>query len=550
VKPAIVLISGLSGLLDKILSRRITSMSTRNPFPKVVGFVLALLLLAGCGSKPTQPTTIDFTGHWEDAASGFSLNLSQTGETIQGGHEVVAQQGNKIDSLDKSIEGSVQGNMATVHFQSSFATNAGTAQITFVDQNTFFWKVTTPPDGEYYLPAEATLTKKNPASDSSPAKSGTITGRVYLVAPPTPRMVIYAVDQTTGLWGSTVTDAADGEALFSLAVSPGSYQVFAAVEDGSAVGVGYSTDSLTLTTVTVAAGQTVTDIDVRPPSQSECGAMMGYPASPDGRFAAVAGPAADCLTSIPNTEATRIQFQPNATSWHTPGDLAPNASIRFVLSALKGQILTVELTTDQDSGAGPAASVYIQGADGQVLTPDLTMKWKGTLLASQDYYIEVRSLAQQNLTYSLLVAIPAIGSTPYVPVSQSVCQTLQEMATQAIPATFTLEASAAFTDPVTGETGQSCTLTAKGTGNEFSDPNQVTAKLVNGFLGFTEQPAYQANGPTGAATAVTRDMAVVLISVEWVPAPGANCPTDQPISACDLKPEQKLYTIKIQAAMK
>jgi hypothetical protein len=525
-------------------------MSARTPFPKVVGFVLTLLLLAGCGSKPTQPTTIDFTGHWEDAASAFSLDLSQTGEKIQGRHEVVAQQGNKIDSLDKSIEGSVQGNTATVHFQSSFATSIGTAQITFVDQNTIFWKVTTPPDGEYYLPVEATLIKKNPVSDSSPAKSGTITGRVYLVAPPTPRMVVYAVDQTTGIWTSTETEAANGEASFSLAVSPGSYQVFAAVKDGTSVSAGYSIDSLTLTTITVAAGQTVTDIDVRPPSQSECGSMMGYPASPDGRFAAMAGPAADCLTSIPNTEATRIQFQPNTTSWHTPGDLAPNASIRFVLSALKGQILSVELTTDQDAGSGPAAFVQIRGADGQVLTPDLTTKWKGTLLASQDYYIEVRSLAQQNITYSLLVAIPAIGSTPYVPVTLSVCQSLQEMATQAISVTFTLEASADFSDPVTGETGKSCTLTAKGTGNEFSDPGQVTAKLVSGFLGFTEQPAYQANGPTGAATAVTRDMAVVLISVEWAPAAGANCPSNQPISACDLKPEQKLYTIKIQAAMK
>jgi len=45
-------------------------------------------------------------------------------------------------------------------------------------------------------------------------------------------------------------------------------------------------------------------------------------------------------------------------------------------------------------------------------------------------------------------------------------------------------------------------------------------------------------------------MALMLIDVEWLPSPDANCPTDQPISACDLKPEQKLYTIQIQTAMK
>jgi len=392
-----------------------------------------------------------------------------------------------------------------------------------------------------------------------PAKSGTITGRVHLMAPPTPHMVVYAVDQTTGLWAFTETDANDSEAPFSLVVPPGSYQVYAFMDNDGYTA--YSQNGMSLTIVTVAANQTVSDIEVGPPGQSECGSMFGVPASPDGRFAAIAGPSDDCLASIltpaagptlppTNPEASRIQFQPNATSWHTPGELAPNTSIRFVLSALKGQPMTVELTTEPNSGAGPSAIVYIWGADGQVYTPDLTTRWKGVLLTSQDYYIEVRSLSQQSINYTLLVAIPAVGSTPYVPVTLAVCQTLQEMATQAIPATFTLEASALFTEPLTGETGQGCNLTATGTGRDFPEPGQVTAKLVSAFLGFTEQPAYQANGPTGAATAVTRDWALVLIRAEWVPAPEVQCPTDQPISACDIKPEQKLYTIQIQAAMK
>jgi len=403
-----------------------------------------------------------------------------------------------------------------------------------------------------------------------PAKSGTITGRVHLVAPPTPRMVVYAVDQTTGLWAFTETDATDGEAPFSLVVPPGSYQVYAFSDiDGYAA---YSKDGVTLAIVSIAANQTITDIEVGPPGQSECGSMLGVPASPEGRFAAIAGPAADCLAAIltpavdstqpqTNPEATRIQFQPNTTSWYTPGDLAPNTSIRFVLSALKGQQMTVDLTTEPVSSASPYAAVYIWAADGKVYTPNPTTSWTGWLPASQDYYIEVRSMSQQSINYTLHVTIPAVGSTSpqtneptpggkYVPVTLAICQMLQEMATQAIPATFTLEASAPFTDPLTGETGQGCILTAKGTGRDFPDPGQVTAKLVSAFLGFTEQTAYQASGPTGAATAMTRDMGLVLIRAEWVPAPEVQCPSDQPISACDLKPEQKLYTIQIQAAMK
>lgn len=104
--------------------------------------------------------TFSLDGHWEDAATGFSLNLYQEWKHIYGSHTAVAQNGNKIDSLDVSIDGSLQGTVATVRFQSSFTPDAGVAQITYVDGNTIVWKIITPPDGEYYLPAEARLTRK------------------------------------------------------------------------------------------------------------------------------------------------------------------------------------------------------------------------------------------------------------------------------------------------------------------------------------------------------------------------------------------------------
>ena len=405
-----------------------------------------------------------------------------------------------------------------------------------------------------------------PPTTAAPVSADTafITGRVHLVSPPTPHMVVYALDQTTGLWAFTETAATDGEAPFSLVVPPGAYQVFAFSDiDGYA---GYTLGESTLAIVSVAANQTVSDIIVRPPSQSECGSMFGVPASPDGRFAGVGGPSADCIaTSLTsavdsnppqtNPEVIRIQFQPNATSWYTPGDLAPNASIRFVLYALKGQQMTVNLTTEPVSSANPYAALYILGADGQVFTPSPTTSWSSVLPASQDYYIEVRSMSQQSILYTLIVDIPAVSSNPpsgggYGPVSLEVCQILQEAATQAVAITFTMEASASFTDPLSGETGQGCTLTTMATGMHFSDPGSVMANLVNGFVGWTEQPAYQAGGPTGAATAMTRDMGLMLIRVEWMPAPEVQCPADQPISSCDIPPEQKLYTVQIQAAQK
>jgi hypothetical protein len=406
-----------------IEKRRITNMRTGRTLLQIIGLTFIILLLAGCGGKPTESAAIDFTGHWEDVSSTFSLDLSQSGEQLQGSHVVVAQEGNKIDSLDKSIEGNINGHNAEIKFQSSFSTNGGTAQITFIDPNTIFWKMTTLPDGEYYLPAQATLVKKAAAAaNPSPAATGTITGRVHLVAPPMPPMVVYAVDPTTGAWGFAETEASDGEAPFSITVPPGTYQVFAAVASDSSIGVGYTLDHATLATIPVTANQTVSDIVVRPPGQSECGATMGYPASPDGRFTGRPGPTAECIDSIQSSDpapalayaidAVRIQFQPNGTSWYTNGDLAPNASIYFVISAMQGQQMNVNLITEPDSSVIPYASLSISGADGVGYTFAPTTSWSGILPVSQDYYIGVLSMSPQSMTYQLNVEIPVVPNAP------------------------------------------------------------------------------------------------------------------------------------------
>jgi hypothetical protein len=147
--------------------------------------------------------------------------------------------------------------------------------------------------------------------------------------------------------------------------------------------------------------------------------MMGYPAAPDGSFAEIPGPTADCIASLqpsgsdstqPQTETSRIQFQPNSTSWYTNGDLAPSGSIRFVLSAMQGQQMNVNLSTE------PAASaaMTISGANGAGYTFNPTTSWSNILPASQDYYIDVFSTSQQNITYQLTVEIPVVASAPVV----------------------------------------------------------------------------------------------------------------------------------------
>ena len=143
------------------------------------------------------------------------------------------------------------------------------------------------------------------AEIASAYEAGFITGRVHGQAPPTPPMVVYAVDNTTGTWAFTETQQTDGEAPFTLQVPPGSYQVFAFSDTGPFAG--YSLDGWTLATVTVAPSQTVPDVVVRPPGQSECGAMFGLPAAPDGRFAAIEGPSQACREAVMAAAPSTLQ---------------------------------------------------------------------------------------------------------------------------------------------------------------------------------------------------------------------------------------------------
>jgi hypothetical protein len=255
----------------------------------------------------------------------------------------------------------------------------------------------------------------------------------------------------------------------------------------------------------------------------------------------------------------RVQFQTGSSSWGTAAELKSGEHAAFVLGAMKGQTLTVTASFTPSTGA----YFFVRTADGKILLPQSTSSWSTVLPGTQDYVVGIDNLTQQTVQYSINITIPPAAkaynnssnnsgtkSTTYVPVTAPVCQTLQELANASLATTFAIQNNTPFVDPLTNESGSGCTLSATGSGAQYSDPVSVLDKLVKGFQGFEEKTAYQAGGPTGAATAMTRDMALLLINVNWAPAAGLTCPSDKPISECDLKPEQKVYTITVQAAMK
>lgn len=96
--------------------------------------------------------------------------------------------------------------------------------------------------------------------------------------------------------------------------------------------------------------------------------------------------------------------------------------------------------------------------------------------------------------------------------------------------------------------GTACTLVATGTGEDFGNFVDVAQSIREVFEaeGWTEDEAAIADGPTGTATSYFKDTTVAAVRVNWEPSDEVDCPTDQPISECDIEPSQQNFTISIE----
>jgi hypothetical protein len=239
------------------------------------------------------------------------------------------------------------------------------------------------------------------AEGSAKMAFGRILGQAQMLDPYTPAMTIYAVNPETGEWFSTeVSENPSGPDEFNLEVAPGSYQIF------SSMGTGYAAaDGWSLATLTVETGQTIADVNVSPPGQTECGPMFGVPASPDGLHPATLGATDECIANLTllKTEPTRVEFAPGATSAQISDRLGPQGLGQYVLYAMQDQVMTVNLYPAR------SAILVIWGLDGSELLSDSagSTSWRGTLPLSQEYYIDVRSLSGESLDYTLGITIPS-----------------------------------------------------------------------------------------------------------------------------------------------
>jgi hypothetical protein len=122
-------------------------------------------------------------------------------------------------------------------------------------------------------------------------------------------------------------------------------------------------------------------------------------------FQAVAVPPPEPLES----DLMRIEFAAGAISAQVSGDVVANGIDHYVLGAMAGQEMTVNL--DASVGGNPApmsAILVIWGADGTVLISDHAdaTNWQGELPLTQDYYIDVKSMSNDTVVYTLEAIIP------------------------------------------------------------------------------------------------------------------------------------------------
>jgi hypothetical protein len=121
-------------------------------------------------------------------------------------------------------------------------------------------------------------------------------------------------------------------------------------------------------------------------------------------------PTATALSTVPGAEAdaTRIQFEPGATSATVTGHVRQLGVVRYVLRAVEGQSMDVVITS-------PRSDVLLNviGADGTPLKRyvDGRSRWQGILPATQDYYLDAVSIGAAT-DFTLKVTIPPLVSTP------------------------------------------------------------------------------------------------------------------------------------------
>lgn len=107
-----------------------------------------------------------------------------------------------------------------------------------------------------------------------------------------------------------------------------------------------------------------------------------------------------------------------------------------------------------------------------------------------------------------------------------------------------------FTDLSDRSEGRSCHISASASGQAFGAPTELIAKLDPVFSGWQDDPTRADSGPAEADKGFVKGNRVATVDVSWEPGPGASCSEKEPLSACKITPQQKLWTVTVDIVEK
>ncbi|HWD59027.1 MAG TPA: hypothetical protein VG308_12145 [Stellaceae bacterium] len=107
-----------------------------------------------------------------------------------------------------------------------------------------------------------------------------------------------------------------------------------------------------------------------------------------------------------------------------------------------------------------------------------------------------------------------------------------------------------FTDLADGSDGRSCHISGSAADQTYADPAALMAKIEKVFADWKNDPARAAGGPDGAEAGLTSGDRLATIQVSWEPGPGISCSDKEPLSACHMLPQQKLWNVVVDIVVK
>ncbi len=134
---------------------------------KKIGIILSSVFII-CIFSFLYFETTDFSGNWhfEGVQTDFSLSLTQQSTAITGRHCSILYSGTKIDcSVDDSDPATITGTASEADsvnliFKTTVSDNPGQATIKRISATQIKWTITKEPEGEFFIPSNAILTKE------------------------------------------------------------------------------------------------------------------------------------------------------------------------------------------------------------------------------------------------------------------------------------------------------------------------------------------------------------------------------------------------------